>query len=345
MIEPAGAKAPGGEDPEMSADGVGQVDQAVLDAIPVPIFIKDGRGVYTACNRAYEDLLGISRAEFVGKTAHQIAPPELAAVYHAKDLELYRTGATQVYESLVVDRSGGERQVEFHKAVFAGHDGRTAGLLGVVHDVTERKQAEREIRASEERYRTLFEQANDAILIMRGEVFVDCNARTLATFGCTREQIVGATPSRLSPPVQPDGRDSAAESRSRIDRAHGGAPQFFEWRHCRLDGAPFDAEVSLSSIAVGRERLVQAIVRDVTLRKRAEDELKASVAANEALVAQLREALDNVKTLSGFLPICMYCHKIRDDQGFWERLENYITSHTGALLSHGLCPDCRARLR
>lgn len=48
-----------------------------------------------------------------------------------------------------------------------------------------------------------------------------------------------------------------------------------------------------------------------------------------------------MKTLQGFIPICAYCKKIRDDQGFWEQLEHYISQHSGAQFSHGICPECR----
>lgn len=58
----------------------------------------------------------------------------------------------------------------------------------------------------------------------------------------------------------------------------------------------------------------------------------------------LEQALENVKTLSGFIPICMHCKKIRDDQGYWNQLENYISSRSEAQFSHSLCPDCMKRL-
>ena len=56
--------------------------------------------------------------------------------------------------------------------------------------------------------------------------------------------------------------------------------------------------------------------------------------------AELREALDNIKTLRGFIPICAHCKKVRDDEGFWKQVELYITQHSEAKFSHGICPDC-----
>ena len=59
---------------------------------------------------------------------------------------------------------------------------------------------------------------------------------------------------------------------------------------------------------------------------------------------QLQEALDNVKTLNGLLPICANCKKIRDDSGYWNRIESYIGKHADVQFSHGICPDCAREL-
>jgi PAS domain S-box-containing protein len=77
--------------------------------------------------------------------------------------------------------------------------------------------------------------------------------------------------------------------------------------------------------------------RDITERKKAEGE-------RERLIEQLQQALAQVKALSGFLPICASCKKIRDDQGYWQQIESYIREHSEAEFSHGLCPDCARRL-
>ncbi len=76
---------------------------------------------------------------------------------------------------------------------------------------------------------------------------------------------------------------------------------------------------------------------DITARKQAE-------ADRERLILELQEALASVKTLSGLLPICAWCKKIRDDSGYWKQLENFIEVHSGAVFSHGVCPECLTRL-
>lgn len=72
--------------------------------------------------------------------------------------------------------------------------------------------------------------------------------------------------------------------------------------------------------------------------------LKESFDKQERLVVELKKALDEIKTLSGFLPICASCKKIRDDRGYWNELEKYISEHSEAQFSHGLCPECAERL-
>jgi hypothetical protein len=72
--------------------------------------------------------------------------------------------------------------------------------------------------------------------------------------------------------------------------------------------------------------------------------MERTTALNES-VAELRQALENVQTLSGLLPICGSCKRIRDDHGYWSQVEDYISAHSAAEFSHSLCPECLARLR
>jgi PAS domain S-box-containing protein len=129
------------------------------------------------------------------------------------------------------------------------------------------------LKKSETRFRSIFENANDAIFIIKDDIFLDCNLKTTEIFGCRREQIIGKTPYNFSPPFQPDGSDSEESATKKINNALRGVPQRFEWKHIRMDGSTFDAEVSLNCIEVDNQLLLLALVRDITARKKAEQAL------------------------------------------------------------------------
>lgn len=132
------------------------------------------------------------------------------------------------------------------------------------------REAGGKLSVSEKKYGTLFESANDAIFLMKGETFIDCNQKTLEMFGCKREEIIGEPPYKFSPLWQPDGRDSKEAAMENINAVLAGKPQRFDWQHIKLNGTPFDVEVSLNKVEIDNQGMIQAIVRDISERKVAE---------------------------------------------------------------------------
>lgn len=98
----------------------------------------------------------------------------------------------------------------------------------------------------------------------------------------------------------------------------------------------------LQGFAVGASDYVTKPFREAELlaRVRTHLDLKRHRDESQRLIADLREALEQVRTLSGLLPICCHCHKVRDDAGYWADVETYLTRHTQTRFSHGICPDC-----
>jgi PAS domain S-box-containing protein len=161
--------------------------------------------------------------------------------------------------------------------------------------------------------------------------FLKLSAAWERTLGFTREELQSK---RMFEFVHPDDRERTLEQ-NRIVRTGGKALEF-ENRYLRKDGSY--RWFRWNAVADMEHQLIYSVARDITESKRAKEE-------REQLLHQLQAALAEVKELRGILPICMYCKSIRNDKNYWQTLEAYVESHTNALLSHGVCPNCLDNLR
>ena len=236
----------------------------------VVIYDADGRYVKIAPTNPIN--LYRPPENMLGKTVHEVLPKEQADFIVGKIGEAIQTGQAVTGEYAL---QIGDRELWF--AASASRLSENTAIW-IAHEITERKQAEEALRVSEEKFKTLFNSANDATFTMNHTTFLDCNATTEKIFRCSRDQIVGHSPIDFSPERQPDGRLSSELAVEKIEAAFAGQPQTFEWLHTHLDGTPFDAEVSLNCVFIGGGFILQAIVRDVTERKRAEEKLRESEA-------------------------------------------------------------------
>jgi PAS domain S-box-containing protein len=198
------------------------------------------------------------------------------------------------------------------------------------------RQTEIALNNSEQKYRTLFEASADALSILDVDTgkFLECNSAAVKLHDTqTREIFLGLTPGQISPKYQSKSKSSDKLAMEHIQKAFAEGTNVFEWTHCKNDGSPFPALVSLSALKLGEKNLILASGRDMTEIKQSERELEKSI-------KKLQITLKEVKTLQGIIPICSYCKKIRDDKGVWDILEAYICEHSDAQFSHGICPEC-----
>jgi PAS domain S-box-containing protein len=165
-----------------------------------------------------------------------------------------------------------------------------AELEHKIRQAVHQKQSEQRINESEERYRTLFENASDAIFLIDRDKYVDCNKKALELFGCTREELIGSHPCDHSPACQSDGVSSEKKSRDLLQVAVGGTPRLFDWCHTRKDGSEFDVEISLTRLDVKGRHLLLAIMRDVHERKQVECALRESAQLMTGIISFLPDA-------------------------------------------------------
>jgi two-component system cell cycle sensor histidine kinase/response regulator CckA len=233
------------------------------------VFFWNTEGQITGGNDAFVTLTGQSQEDMQGGLVSWISltPPEFAYIDQEALDQLLATGTCATYEKEWIHKDGSRIPILMGAAMLEGN---TREGVCFVLDIRERKNTEAALKESETRYRSLFDTANDAIIVVKDGVFIDCNPRTQLLFGCSKEWILGRAPADVSPPTQADGILSTDKAILYTTAAMQGLPQFFEWQHMRKDGTIFDAEVSLNRVDFHDETHIQAIVRDITDRKKAE---------------------------------------------------------------------------
>jgi|GEM_PF-6016518 len=200
----------------------------------------------------------------------------------------------------------------------------------LLQHIAERRKTEAALHDSQERFRDLFENASDLIQSIAPDGhFLYVNPAWRKIMGYSEEEVKRLNIFDILAP------EETAHCQAAFGEVMAGKPvDRIETAFIAKDGRRISLEGNTSvKLVEGRPMYTRAIFHDISARKEAEIEM-------ERLIAELQKSLAEVKTLSGLLPICSWCKKIRDDKGYWNQLESYISQHSGVDFSHGVCPDC-----
>ncbi len=290
------------------------------------------QGIIKDCNDQLARMLGYVREEVLGRNALDFVAPE------SRDFveRAHRSGLEQPYEHVALRKDGTTFTVEV-RGKFLVEEGRQLRVASI-RDISERKLLEQSLERDRNLLRTLIDNLPDLIYFKDAEGRYILNNRAhLRSMGVKRqEDALGKTTFDFHPPEL--------------------ARQYHEYeRKIVTTGLPLPAieELALHRDS-GEERWhlttkipiknsrgevigVTGISRDITEQKQLQEQ-------RDRYVQELQDALEKVSTLSGLLPICAGCKKIRDDKGYWQQVEGYIMEHSSARFTHGLCPDCLEKM-
>ncbi len=257
-------------------------------ALPVALVIYDREMRFVRVNEALAKVTGLPVNEHAGKRLREIAP-DFAEPVETLLERVFATGEPIVNVELSgAMRLRPEEQRVWLASFYAlrSESGEITAVSTVGVDITERKRAAESVRLSEERYRTLVENAPEAIVLLNLDTghFTDANRNAEQLFGCSREALSRLGPADLSPPLQGDGRSSAEAASEYIRAALHGDTRVFEWTHRNGAGEEIACEIRLVRLPSAAGNLIRASITDIRERKRAEEELRLLEARNRDLV-------------------------------------------------------------
>jgi len=289
-------------------------------------------GIISDCNDQLAQMLGYSRNELIGKSVIDLVAPQSRAFVE----EAHRSNRQAAYEHIALRKDGTEFPVEVRARFMKSKERELR--VAAIRDMSERKKSELALQNDRNLLRTLIDNLPDLIYFKDAEGrYILNNLAHLKSMGVERQEVVlGKTtfdfhPQELAQQYYEDERRIVATGNALPGREElAFHKDTGEQRWHLTTKIPVKDSRGVVTGFVG-------ISRDITEQKQLEKQ-------RDHYVEELQEALDRVTTLSGLLPICSGCKKIRNDQGYWQQVEGYIMEHSSARFTHGLCPECLARI-
>ena len=306
-------------------------------------FENDLAGTNTYTNEIGARRLGLTKEEFIGMNSRQYTKPEEAKRIARIFGEIYRTGKPAFIDEYELIRKDGQTFfIEMSASLIRDAAGKPIGFRGTTRDITEKKKTQDKLKESEAKYRSLTENMNDVVWTTDMNLVITYMSPSVKkALDYVPEELIGRSPGDVMTPASLAQTLATLDGELKLDqqgKMDPGRSVEFETVYYHKNGSKiwFSNVASFIRNDKGEITGIHGVSRNIT-------EWKHAAAEREKLIADLQTALSEVKTLSGLLPICSHCKKVRDDKGYWNQIENYLLEHSGAFVSHGICPECAVK--
>jgi len=274
--------------------------ESLVSAIPVPLFVVNTESTILNFNDSAIDTFGYTREELLDKNIEDLVPERFRDGYSKLVADFISSdGGTSTLlndrqDLYAIKKNGIEIPVEMSVNKYKTESG--VQIIYVVRNVTARREAEKGLREVHDNFEQVFVNISEATVILDEGRFVEVNEAAVKLFGAiSADELMVLTPLELSPIMQPDGEFSQEKENLLIARAFEAGFNCYEWLYQTVSGEEFDAEVSLAVIHKEGKRVLHAFIKDISNRKRYEQELKL---ASEAAAAASKSKSDFLANMS-----------------------------------------------
>ncbi len=317
---------------------------AVIETVHEALVVLDVHLKVLSVNRSFCDIFRVTSGETIGNSIFDLGDGQwdIPALRNLLEDVLPANTKFDNFEVSHAFPTAGHKIMLLNARRLHEEDGGTQKILLAIEDITVRRQQGIQLEVSETRYRRLFETAQDGILILDADTghIDEVNPFLLDMLGYVHDEVLGKKLWEIGA-----FKDARASKEAFAVLRRKGYVRYEDLPLTTKDGREMPAEFVSNVYMVDHRKVIQCNIRDISKRKRAEDLLLQKEIEQEELIKQLQDALAEVKTLKGLIPICAWCKNIRDDKGYWELLEAYITKHTDAVFTHSICPTCHEKHR
>jgi PAS domain S-box-containing protein len=310
----------------------------LYDYAPIGYLTVDKKGTIHEANLTATHLLGVDRMSLIGKPLSLFVFKDDSDTCYLNLQQVFLTQGKMICELRFVKEKGDQFYAQLEGIAIKNLDGEVTRARVILSDISERKRIEERL----ERQHNLTQMYLDIAGVMLAALNTDGQITMINRKGCEitgyrNDEIIGLNWFDVC--LRGELREEVKGVFNKLMAGDITPVEYYENPIVTRDGSQliiafhnavlYDSSHSILGILFSGE--------DITERKLAEQE-------KQKLIADLQKALSEAKKLSGFIPICASCKKIRNDEGFWQQVEAYISDHSEALFSHSICPDCMRAL-